>query len=109
MRPAPVTEPLLATGTPRSGFATVRTLLPYLWPRGAWNVRARVVLAAILLVLAKFATVYIPVVYSHAVDALAPRNHILTVPLGLIGAYALLRIASSGFAELRDAVFASVQ
>src|SRR5579875_3488317 len=93
----------------RNGFQTVRSLLPYLWPSNAPSVRVRVLLAAAMLVGAKLATIYIPIVYSHAVDALAPKNHLLTVPLGLIGAYALLRVASSGFAELRDAVFASVQ
>ena len=93
----------------RTGLQTIRTLLPYLWPSGAPGVRARVVLSALFLIAAKVATVYIPLVYSHAVDALAPKDHILTVPMALIGAYALLRIASSGFGELRDAVFASVQ
>ncbi len=93
----------------RTGLQTIRTLLPYLWPPGAPGVRARVVLSALFLIAAKVATVYIPLVYSHAVDALAPKDHILTVPMALIGAYALLRIASSGFGELRDAVFASVQ
>ncbi len=93
----------------RNGFQTIRSLLPYLWPSDAPSVRVRVLLAAAMLIGAKFATVYIPIVYSHAVDALAPKNHLLTVPFALIGAYALLRIASSGFAELRDAVFASVQ
>ncbi len=102
-------EPKLATASSRNGFQTVRTLLPYLWPSDAPSVRVRVILATLMLVAAKIATVYIPVVYSHAVDLLAPKNQILTVPFALIGAYALLRIASSGFAELRDAVFAAVQ
>ena len=93
----------------RTGLQTIRSLLPYLWPSGAPGARVRVVMAIAFLVAAKVATVYIPLVYSHAVDALAPKNQVLTVPLGLIGAYALLRIASSGFGELRDAVFASVQ
>ena len=69
----------------------------------------RVVTAVILLILAKVATVYIPIVYSQAVDALSPKGHPLTIPLSLILAYAALRIASAGFAELRDAVFAAVQ
>ena len=107
MRPADTSEPVLRSS--RSGFQTVRSLLPYIWPRGEWNSHARVVAAAVLLVAAKVATVYIPVVYSHAVDALSPRNNVLVVPIGLIGAYALLRMASAGFAELRDAVFAAVQ
>ncbi len=93
----------------RTGLQTIRSLLPYLWPSGAPGVRFRVVCAVMFLVAAKVATVYIPLVYSHAVDALAPKNSIVAVPIALIGAYALLRIASSGFGELRDAVFASVQ
>ena len=109
MRPLD-TSPVAATGQPsRTGFQTVASLLPYLWPKGEPGARIRVVLAAALLVLAKVATVYIPIVYAHAVDALAPRNHPLTIPMGLILAYALLRVASAGFAELRDAVFAAVQ
>ena len=65
----------------------------------------------LFLVLAKAATVVLPLVYGKAVDALAPKAGagIATVPLALILGYGLLRIASSGFAELRDAVFAAVQ
>ena len=64
------------------------------------------------LVAAKLATVFLPVVYGRAVDALAPKGGaagLIAVPAALILGYGLLRIASSGFAELRDAVFASVQ
>ena len=102
-----------APAEPRSAFATIRSLLPYLWPdrrsEGGTSARVRVCIAVLLLVLAKVATVYVPLVYSQAVDALAPAGHPLTIPFGLIAAYGLLRVASSGFAELRDAVFAAVQ
>ena len=107
MRPADTSPPVLKSS--RNGFRTILSLLPYIWPRGETESHLRVIAAGVMLVLAKIATVYIPIVYSHAVDALTPRDHMLTVPLGLIGAYALLRIASSGFAEMRDAVFAAVQ
>jgi ATP-binding cassette subfamily B protein len=93
----------------RNGFQTVRSLLPYLWPRHEPVARLRVAAAGLLLVLAKVATVYIPIVYSHAIDALSGKAGIATVPLALIAAYALLRVASAGFAEMRDAVFAAVQ
>ena len=93
----------------RNGFQTIRSLLPYLWPKHAVPARVRVVLAVAFLIAAKVATVYIPIVYSHAVDALAPQTSVLSVPFAMIGAYVLLRIASSGFGELRDAVFAAVQ
>ncbi len=109
MKPADLT-PMPASATPqRTGFQTVRSLLPYLWPKGETGAHVRVVTAVVMLVLAKVATVYIPIVYSQAVDALSPKGHPLTIPFSLILAYALLRIASSGFAELRDAVFAAVQ
>ena len=74
--------------------------------------RLRVSVAMLFLVLAKLATVYVPVVYGRMVDRLAPHTGpaaMLTVPLALILAYALLRVAAAGFAELRDAVFAAVQ
>ncbi|MDQ2804855.1 MAG: ABC transporter ATP-binding protein/permease [Pseudomonadota bacterium] len=95
----------------RSTLQTVRTLLPYLWPQGAPGLRLRVVAAMVFLVLAKGATIYVPIVYGRAVDALSPKgaHAAITVPLALIIAYALLRIASQGFGELRDAVFAAVQ
>ncbi len=90
-------------------LATIRSLLPYLWPPGDRGAHIRVVAAAVCLVLAKVATVYIPLIYSHAVDALSPKTGIATVPLALIIGYGLLRAASAAFGELRDAIFASVQ
>ncbi len=109
MKPAS-SEPTVGVPT-RSGLQTIATLLPYLWPKGDWNSHARVIAATVFLILAKVATVYVPVVYSRAVDALAPKGAegMLAVPLALIVSYGLLRVASSGFAELRDAVFANVQ
>jgi ATP-binding cassette subfamily B protein len=107
-----------AAGPPRSGLRTILSLMPYLWPRGEWGLRARVVIAAVFLVCAKVAVVWVPVVYSRAVDALVPTGGapgslpaaaVIAVPLALIVGYGLLRVASSFFAEMRDAVFAAVQ
>ena len=49
--------------------------------------------AAVMLVLAKVATVYVPVIYGRIVDALAPKDGaaMLAVPLGLVVGYGLLR------------------
>ena len=90
-------------------FATVRSLLPYLWPHDDPGARVRVLGAFALLIAAKIANVYIPLVYGHAVDALAPKHNPVAVPIALIIAYGLLRVGSAGFAEMRDAVFAKVQ
>ena len=93
----------------RSTWWTIRSLLPYLWPRGDHRAHIRVLAAAACLVLAKIATVYVPLVYSHAVDRLSPAHNPATVPIALILGYGLLRVASASFGELRDAVFATVQ
>jgi ABC-type transport system involved in Fe-S cluster assembly fused permease/ATPase subunit len=99
-------------GTQRSTAQTIQTLAPYLWPKDDPTARLRVVIAMAFLVLAKVATVYVPIVYSRAVDRLSSHGgaaHMLAVPVGLIIAYGLIRLASAGFGELRDAVFAAVQ
>jgi len=95
----------------RSGLATVRSLVPYLWPHGDPGAKVRVVLAMGLLLLAKFATVYVPVIYGRIVDALAPKDNtaLLAIPLGLVIGYGLVRMSSAVFGELRDALFAKVQ
>ncbi|MBT5432500.1 MAG: ABC transporter ATP-binding protein/permease [Rhodospirillaceae bacterium] len=94
----------------QSGFATLKNLLPYLWPVGEWNLRARVVIAMVFLVLSKVAIVMVPIFYKDAVDALvsAEEGLLLIVPVGVILAYGLARIASLGFSEARDAIFARV-
>ena len=105
------TSRLAVPGAPRSNGDTIRSLLPYLWPHGDLGARTRVVFAVIFLILAKVATVYVPLIYSHAVDRLSPKGGALPliIPAALIVAYGLVRLASAGFAELRDAVFAAVQ
>ncbi len=92
----------------RSHMHTIRTLLPYLWQR-SFEMRARVVLAIILLVLAKVANVYVPILYKQAIDILGEgQAAIIVVPVGLLIAYGVLRVATVAFGELRDAVFAKV-
>ncbi|MBP2301648.1 ABCB family ABC transporter ATP-binding protein/permease [Azospirillum picis] len=91
--------------------AAFRSLGPYIWPRDSVETRIRVVVAMLLLVGAKVANVYVPIFYKHAVDALTPGSTpgaAVAIPLGLIVAYGLARVTSLVFAELRDAVFATV-
>ena len=87
-------------------------ILPYLWPRGEVEMKLRVVVAMVCLILAKAANVLVPIAYARAVDALAPREGVgamLAIPVALILGFGLLRVMSAGFAELRNAVFAKVQ
>lgn len=103
-------------GTGGNHFQTLRNLAPYLWPRNETGLRVRVVLALVFLVCAKVANVYVPMAYARAVDALTPHATaaggmaaIAAVPVALVLGYGLLRVASSLFAELRDAIFVKVQ
>ncbi|MSP83503.1 MAG: ABC transporter ATP-binding protein/permease [Alphaproteobacteria bacterium] len=90
-------------------WRTLRTLAPHLWPRGETDLKARVVIAVLLLIGAKIANVYVPLLYKGAVDALTPSTTAIVVaPIGLVVGYGLLRCLAQGFAELRDAVFAKV-
>jgi len=96
----------------RKQARVLRRLLPYLWPRDRRDLRMRVVLAVALLVAAKLANVYVPILLKHATDALSPDAGATTlwaaVPLGLLLAYGAARAAARGFGEIRDAVFARV-
>lgn len=97
----------------RSHLRTLMNMAPYLWPPGEPGLRARVVISLALLVFAKAANVLVPIAFARAVDALAPQaggaGAIAAVPIALVLGYGLMRITSSGFNELRDAIFARVQ
>ena len=101
-------------GLGRSHWITLATLMPYLWPRGRWDLRFRVVLAMLLLAAAKIAIVFIPFIYKEVIDALnvtGPDGKVgvlVAVPILMIIAFGAARLASQAFGELRDAVFAKV-
>ncbi len=103
------TVPAAAPDAGHDRWRTLRTLAPHLWPRGETGIKVRVVAAVALLVAAKVANVYVPLLYKGAVDALTPTGAALVaIPVGLIVGYGLLRCLAQAFAELRDAVFAKV-
>ncbi len=84
-------------------WRTVRTLLPYLL-----EFKVRVGLAMLLLILAKLTSVAIPLALKEIVDAMGQPKAMLAVPVLLVVGYGLLRLFSTLFGELRDAVFAKV-
>lgn len=95
--------PAVPDGVEPALWPTLRRLLPYLW---AW--RVRVVAALLCLVGAKLATVAVPLVFKAVIDGLDPRQALLTLPLGLLLLYGLLRFAAALFTELREILFARV-
>lgn len=89
----------------RINWKTLRSLLPFLW-----EYRQRVVLALLFLIFAKVANVGVPLALKEIIDALDPATrNTLALPLALLIAYGALRLSSSLFNELRDAIFARVR
>lgn len=85
-------------------WQTLRTLLPYLL-----EYRGRIVLALGCLVAAKVASVGLPFILKHIVDAMdTGENRVLALPLGLLLAYGAVRFANVLFGEIRDALFGRV-
>ena len=54
----------------RSDWATIRTLLPFLWPAGNPGARVRVVAAMVSMIVAKVGVIYVPILFGQAVDSL---------------------------------------
>lgn len=99
----------------RSGIRTIRRVLPYLWPEDNREIKARVLLALVALVLARVVSVATPFLYKGAVDAMAPGGvesnatvFLIAGAVGLTIAYGLARLMTVGFNQLRDVIFAKV-
>ena len=94
-----------------SGLQVLRRVWPYVWPRTLHWIKARVVLAIGMLVLAKVIALFAPFLYKGAVDALAQAPDANPMMLGAVGltvAYGGARILNIGFQQLRDVIFAPV-
>ncbi len=96
----------------RSGWRTIRRVSPYLWPAAHPWVKRRVVLALLVLFLAKVIAVGTPFFYKAAVDTLAgeaaPGMWLALGAIGLTVAYGMARLMTVGFQQLRDVIFARV-
>ena len=92
----------------RDDFANLKKLSPYIW-----RYSKRVALALTCLLVAKLATVCIPLVLKGIIDRLDTQimgqNVLLVAPMALLIAYGALRLAGGLFNELRDILFARVR
>jgi len=112
-------------GRATEGAPDLRTLvrvLPDLWPRDRADLRLRVVVSLVLLVLAKAATIVTPFFFRAAVDGLTPglapglapstapsaAEVALLAPVLLVAAYGVARLMGVVVQQLRDIVFARV-
>jgi len=99
MRPTRLEKPSVS----RNDWRTIRSLLPYLW-----EFKGRVSLALLLLVMAKLASVAVPLVLKEVIDVLDQPQDMLVLPVLLVTGYGVLRLCSTLFGEIRDAIFAKV-
>jgi len=95
-----------SNATPEHGLATLRRFLPYLWPKGAPTLRARVVIAMLLVLAAKAAVLLMPFAYKAAIDRMAPGFEPgVMIAIALVAAYAGARFGGVLFDNLRNAIF----
>lgn len=91
----------------RSDWATLKTLVPYLW-----TYKWRVALALLFLIGAKLANVGVPLVLKRLIDGLtinpSSPHALLVLPVGILIAYGALRLSTTLFTELREYTFAKV-
>ena len=115
-------DPLSVDGAPqRSAWQTVKSILPFLWPKQRRDMQARVVIAVACLLLGRTANVYGPIVLKDLIDGLEslvrttqsiditldPGSAIAgLVSLALV--YGLMVFLPGALTELRSAVFTPV-
>ncbi len=91
---------------------TINLLIPFLWPKNNKSIKRRVILAILCLLVAKVASLGTPPILGYAVDTLTDIsdgiNMYILIPLALIVSYGLVRISSTFFGELRNAIFSKV-
>jgi len=105
-------RPLLEDGDGVPSLRPLWMLLPYLWPKGRPDLKMRVLVAMVCLVLAIAATGAFPLFMGYVTNLLAakpPATIALSIVFGWVAAYVVARILMQALAQLRDGIFAKVQ
>ena len=109
--PQPRPDILQARAAHRS---VIRDLARFVWPADRPDLRLRVGLACIALVVAKLITVAVPIAYKFSVDWLTANTGggrettLALLAVAMIVAYGTGRAAMVGFTQLRDVLFTKV-
>lgn len=99
-----------ASAPERPLLGTMKRFLPYLWPKDSPGLRARIVIALVLVVISKLVQVYgAPFALQGAIDRMAggSRDAVWLV-IALVVGYAAARLGTVLFDNLRNAVFEKV-
>jgi ATP-binding cassette, subfamily B, heavy metal transporter len=98
---------------------TVINLWPYIWPSDRRDLKLRVLVALVLLLAAKLATIAVPFTFKWATDALAGKGSApaaasdwlmwaAAVPIVMTLAYGGMRVLMAVLTQVRDGLFAKV-
>jgi ATP-binding cassette subfamily B protein len=92
---------------PSAGFLALWRFLPMLWPKGATELKTRVILAVLLVLAGKTITLAVPYALKLAVDRMS-AHAAFAIVAGLVLAYAAGRFGGVLADNLRNAVFEKV-
>jgi ATP-binding cassette, subfamily B, heavy metal transporter len=109
--PRPYLEPMAAAeirkDKPNAGFAALWRFLPMLWPKGEAELKARVIVAVLLVLAGKAVGLLGPYALKLAIDRMS-GHAAFAVVAGLVLAYAAARFGGVLADNLRNAVFEKV-
>jgi ATP-binding cassette subfamily B protein len=89
-------------------WTTLLRLSKYLWPADRPDLRLRVVLSVIFLLLSQVVNLTVPYFFKLSVDALTKPPGLIELPAFLILAYGTTRVLRHALAQLRDVIFVHV-
>ncbi|MCW3797791.1 ABC transporter ATP-binding protein/permease [Sphingomonas sp. BN140010] len=102
---AAATEP---DARPPAGFRTLWRFLPMLWPAGERELKSRVTLSVVLVLVGKALTLVMPFAYKAVIDRMSGPTQAAGVVLALVVAYAAARFGGVLSDNLRNAIFEKV-
>jgi ATP-binding cassette, subfamily B, heavy metal transporter len=91
-----------------ASLAILLRFLPMLWPRGETELKARVIVAFLLVLAGKAAVLVMPFAYKAVVDRMTGTGAAFGVVAGLVLAYCTARFAGVLSDNLRNALFEKV-
>ncbi|MCB1519115.1 MAG: ABC transporter ATP-binding protein/permease [Hyphomicrobiaceae bacterium] len=114
--PKPQSSGLSDLSARANHWTVIAGLLPFVWPAGRPDLRLQVVLAFIVLVIAKLVTIMVPIVFKEATDwltanqpAAGTTGGVLALSAtGLILAYGFGRVMMMVLNQIRDLFFTKV-
>lgn len=105
----PIPTTIDASAKREADFATLKKFLPYLWPEGRPDLKARIAFALLLVLASKGVQISMSFLYGAAIDRMKPGLEAGAVlAMALVASYALARFGGVLFDNLRNFVFEKV-